>query len=231
VATVGVGFDIDHTLCIDNKLERVAFLHLLDRLVAEGGRALGPLAHETVLIDELLAFQRGGGCSIEDAVRRFVSERGGEPREEYIDGFKRMALTMAETFIVPDPDAKGVIDELDRRGVRAAVLSNGWNPLQTVKARRAGFPGRIIASADIHAQKPSAKAFGVLADELGFEPDRCFYVGDDPKGDIVGAMAAGFRAIWLDHEGKVYPQDLPAPTHVVHSLRGVLDLVASAVAS
>jgi HAD superfamily hydrolase (TIGR01549 family) len=227
VATVGVGFDIDHTLCIDNKLERVAFLHLLDRLVAEGGRALGPLARESELIDELLVFQRGGGCSIEEAVRRFVSERGGEPREEYIDGFKRMALNMAETFIIPDPDAKSVLDELARRDVRSAVLSNGWNPLQTVKARRAGFHGRIIASADIRAQKPAPQAFAALAQALELEPTRCFYVGDDPKGDIAGAMAAGFRAIWLDHEGKTYPQDLPAPTHVAHSLRDVLDIVAS----
>jgi HAD superfamily hydrolase (TIGR01509 family) len=231
VARVGIGFDIDHTLAIDNKLERVAFLHLLDRIAAEGGHALGTLTKETQLIDELLAFQRAGGCSIEDAVRNFVRDRGGKPHEDYVEGFKRLSLTMAETFIIPDPDAKGTIDELTRRGVAIGVLSNGWNPLQSVKARRAGFTGPILASGDIGVQKPNPEAFGALAAELGLAPEQCYYVGDDPKNDIMGAMSAGFRTVWLDNEGKSYPADLPPPHHVVHSLRGVLGLVASKVSS
>jgi HAD superfamily hydrolase (TIGR01509 family) len=231
VGRVGVGFDIDHTLCIDNKLERVAFLHLLDRVVSEGGHPLGTLAEETERIDDLLAFQRGGGCSIEEAVARFVRERGGHPSADYAEGFRRMSLSMAETFIVPDPEAKATIDELTRRGVPVAVLSNGWNPLQNIKARRAGFTGRVLASGDLGVQKPDAEAFEALALALELEPDRCFYVGDDPKSDIMGAMNAGFRAVWLDNEGKTYPSDVPPPDHVVHSLRGVLGLIATAVPS
>jgi len=37
---VAVAFDVDHTLAIDNKLERVAFLRLLARVVDEGGAPL-----------------------------------------------------------------------------------------------------------------------------------------------------------------------------------------------
>ena len=231
MGAVGVGFDIDHTLCIDNKLERVALLHVLDRIVAEGGHALGTLAQEIERIDELLAFQRGGGCTIDDAVRRFVTERGGSPENDDVEGFKRMAVRMAETFIVADPDAKSTIDTLVGRGISIGVLSNGWNPLQVAKARRAGFTGTVLASADLGVQKPQPEAFLSLARELGLEPEQCFYVGDDPKGDIMGAMSAGFRAVWLDNEGKTYPSDLPPPTHVVDSLRGVVALVLAAVAS
>ena len=231
MSAVGVGFDIDHTLCIDNKLERVALLHLLDRIVAEGGHTLGTLAQEIEHIDDVLAFQRGGGCGIDDAVRRFVAERGGSPEHEYVEGFKRMAMSMSETFIIADPDAKWTIDTLAGRGVPIGVLSNGWNPLQVAKARRAGFTGKVLASADLGVQKPNPAAFHALASELGLEPEQCFYVGDDPKGDIMGAMSAGLRAVWLDNEGKTYPPDLPPPTHVVHSLRGVLALVSAAVVS
>jgi HAD superfamily hydrolase (TIGR01549 family) len=231
LATVGVGFDIDHTLCIDNKLERVAFLHLLDRIVADGGHPLGPLAQETEHIDKLLAFQRGGGCSIEAAVERFVRERGAQPNAAYADGFKRMAMSMAETFVVPDPDAKPTIDELTRRGVPLCILSNGWNPLQNIKARRAGWRGPVLASGDLGVQKPDPQAFQALARELGLEPERCFYVGDDPQSDIMGAMSAGFRSVWIDNEGKTYPPDIPAPDHVVRSLLDLVDLVPSAVHS
>jgi len=222
-----VGFDIDHTLCIDNKLERVAFLHLLDGLIDQGGIALGSLAQESDRIDELLAFTRGGGCTIEDAVRRFVADRGVEPRAEHVADFKRMALAMAESFIVPDPQARKTVAALERLGIAVGVLSNGWNPLQIAKARRAGFGGPVLASADLGVQKPDPAAFGALARELGVDPSRCLYVGDDPRADVGGALGAGFQAVWLDHEGKKYPNDLPPPTHVVHSLEEVLALVAA----
>jgi len=226
-APCGVGFDIDHTLCIDNKLERVAFLHLLNQIVDDGGYALGSLAAESDRIDELLAFTRGGGCTIEEAVLRFVTERGGTPSDAYVAGFKRMALSMAESFIVPDPGARPTIAALEQHGVAVAVLSNGWNPLQIAKARRAGFNGTVLASADLGVQKPNPLAFAALARELRADPARCFYVGDDPRSDVGGALGAGFQAVWLDHEGKSYPPDLPPPTHVVHSLVEVLALVAA----
>lgn len=226
-AARAIGFDIDHTLCIDNKLEHVAFLHLLDRVIGEGGVALGSLAQEGERIDELLAFARGGGGTIEEAVRRFVSDRGVEPTDEHVAGFKRMAMWMADTFIVADPQARKTIQALLRLNTPVAILSNGWNPLQIAKARLAGFGGTVLASADLGVQKPNPAAFAALAQELGTDPNRCLYVGDDPRADVGGAIGAGFQAVWLDHEGKKYPIDLPPPTYVVHSLEEVLTLVAA----
>ncbi|MEO6836662.1 MAG: hypothetical protein ABI231_12265, partial [Candidatus Tumulicola sp.] len=69
-AVTGVGFDIDHTIAIDNKLERVAFLRLLELVAADGGHLLGSLADEIERIDALLVQQRGGNFSIDDALRR-----------------------------------------------------------------------------------------------------------------------------------------------------------------
>jgi HAD superfamily hydrolase (TIGR01509 family) len=223
----GVGFDIDHTLCIDNKLERVAFLHLLERVVLDGGRALGPLAQEIDRIDQLLVCARGGEMTIEGAVSHFVAARGATPSDAYVEHFKSMALTMADSFVVPDPAARPTLAALERLGVPTAVLSNGWNPLQVTKARRAGFPGPVLASASLGVQKPDPLAFMALADELDLPPDRCLYIGDDPRTDVAGALACGFQAVWLDHEGKSYPGDLPAPTHVVHGLEEVLALVVA----
>jgi HAD superfamily hydrolase (TIGR01549 family) len=219
---VGVGFDIDHTLCIDNKLERVAFLHLLERIVEDGGTPLGNLMEESERIDTVLVHSRAGGQTIEEAVARFALDRGVDGADEYVEGFKRMALAMAETFVVPDPYAPQVLGSLEREGVRLGVLSNGWNPLQQIKARRAGYKGGVLASGDLGTQKPSPKAFAALVAELGIDPKRCFYVGDDPVSDVQGALGAGLHAIWLDQEGRSYPDDLPPPTIVIHSLQDVV---------
>ena len=225
-----VGFDIDHTLCIDNNLERVAFLHLLERVVANGGRALGNLSEETAAIDALLAAQRSGACTIEDAVASFVRERGIANGATYATEFKTMAMQMVDAFVVPAPDARATIEELRRRLVRVAILSNGWNPLQIAKGRRAGFDGLVLASGDLGVQKPERAAFAALVAALGVEAAQCYYVGDDPNADVAGAAGAGLRAVWLDNEGKTYPAGLTPPPAVASSLNEFLTMLPAAVA-
>jgi HAD superfamily hydrolase (TIGR01509 family) len=227
--SIGIGFDIDHTLCIDNRLERVAMLHLLDRIVDQGGRVLGSPAQEMEAIDVLLSEQREGIGNVDDAVRRFVTERGASDVETYVKAFRRIAVSMVDTFVVPDPYAKHVLQELAAEGIPLAVLSNGWNPLQHAKARRAGFEGNVLASAQLGVQKPRREAFEALSRELGLEPERCFYVGDDPKTDVAGAIGAGMQAVWLDIQQRTYPAGLPAPTHTVRALRDVPGLIRTAV--
>jgi len=142
-----------------------------------------------------------------------------------------MAFQMAETFVTPAPDAKRTIDELTRRGVPIAVLSNGWNPLQVRKARRAGFTGLVLASADLGVQKPNPAAFAALSETLRVPLERCYYIGDDPNGDVAGAMNAGLQAVWLDNEGKTYPRELPPAPHVVASLTEFLSILPAVVVS
>ncbi len=209
-AVVGVGFDIDHTLVIDNKLERIAMLRMLEAIQEEGGKCRN-LVEESRRIDELLARQRAGEFTIEEAVYIFVRERGIEPDVRYAERFQQIALDLVDRVVVPLPGAREMLLELRRRGVRTAVLSNGWNPLQIRKARRAGFVGTVIASADIGVQKPEVLAFEALIDALGTEREHTWYVGDNPSVDIGGAAAAGLRTVWLDADELPYPAEATDP--------------------
>ncbi len=220
-----LGFDIDHTLGIDNKLERVAFLRLLDELCEEGGRCLGTLAEEIIRIDELLERQRSGAFSIDEAVERFVRERGAREPGAYIDRYKRMAIETVPQFFVAQPDARNVLAKLRERRIPVAVLSNGWSALQQGKAQRLNFNGPVLVSDAIGAQKPEAAAFNALARALAAEPHEIGYVGDSPRTDVVAAIAAGMHGIWLDAEGRAYPSELPAPRAVIHSLTELLTLL------
>jgi putative hydrolase of the HAD superfamily len=226
-ALAGVGFDIDHTIAIDNKLERVAFLRVLEMILDDGGRVLGSLAEETERIDVLLAQQRSGIFSIDEAVRGFARERGVPPRALYVERFRTLAVEMVDQFVIPLPGAKQAFAALRRSGVRMAVLSNGWNPLQVRKAQRAGFEGPVLASADLGVQKPGARAFEALLDVLGTAVERTWYVGDDPRADVDGARDAGLRAIWLDAENKPFPPEILPPEYTIHSLEGVAQVLAS----
>lgn len=222
---IGIGFDLDHTLVIDNKLERVAFLRLLEEIERDGGRGCGNLDEETARIDELLAWQRKGACSIEDAVLRFATDRGADANASYVESFRRMAVEMVDEFVIPIPGVQGLLAGLKERGIAVAVLSNGWNPLQIAKAQRAGFEGPVLASADIGQQKPSAHAFDALRSALGTRTQNTWYVGDDPHSDVDGSRAAGCHAVWFDWEKKTFPSELAPPPLVIHSLGELLEFL------
>lgn len=224
-AVTGIGFDLDHTLAIDNKLERVAFLRLLDEIERDGGRGLGNLDEEAAQIDALLAWQRKGPATIEDAVARFARERGTQPKASYAQSFRTMAVEMVDDFVIPIPGVRRVLAELEKRGIAVAVLSNGWNPLQIRKAQRAGFEGPVLASADIGEQKPGARAFDALLSALGTRPQSTWFVGDDPRSDVDGSRSAGLHAVWFDWEKKTFPPELPASPDTIRSLDELLDIL------
>jgi HAD superfamily hydrolase (TIGR01509 family) len=224
-AVRGIGFDLDHTLAIDNRLERVAFLRLLELLLREGGRTVGTLADEIESVDELLARQRRGEFSIDDAVAQFVAVHALEPSGRYAEIFRRSAAEMADEFVVPLPGVAQMLEGLHERGIAVAVLSNGWNPLQARKAERAGFRGKILVSSEIGVQKPAPLAFERLLEELGTEPHRTWYVGDDPHGDVAGAQRVGMVTVWMNWERKVYPPDVTRPAHTIADFHELLELL------
>lgn len=224
-AVAGIGFDLDHTLAIDNKLERVAFLRLLEEIERDGGKGLGNLDEETSRIDELLAWQRKGPATIEEAVMRFVRERGADPKVSYAQRFKAMAVEMVDDFVIPIPGVARMLAGLKERGIAFAVLSNGWNPLQTRKAQRAGFDGPVLASADIGQQKPGARAFDALLSALGTRPENTWFVGDDPHSDVDGSRSSGLHGVWFDWEKKTFPPELLPPPYTIHSLDELLEVL------
>ena len=228
-AVRGIGFDLDHTLAIDNRLERVAFLRLLEVVLDEGGQTIGTLTDEVESIDALLARQRGGAFTIDEAVRHFVAQHSVEPADRHVETFRRYAVDMVGTFVVALPGVRSTLAALHERGIAVAILSNGWNPLQRRKAEQVGFRGPILVSDEIGAQKPAARAFECLLQTLESDAPETWYVGDDPECDVAGAQAAGLQGIWLDWERKAYPQQLRAPDRTITGLRQLIELSPSAV--
>ncbi len=225
IAIAAVGFDFDHTLGIDNKLERVAFLRLLTLACANGGRCLGSLAEEIQSIDTLLARQRSGAFTIEEAVETFMRDRGAPEPASFPERYKRMTLEMVEFFVVPEPGIAEMLGVLRGRRIPYAILTNGWSPLQQRKAEQVGFDGPVIVSADIGVQKPQAAAFDALTRALGARAPEIAFVGDTPESDVAGSLNAGMQGIWFDSEDAAYPKELPAPSAVIHSLTELSTLV------
>ncbi len=103
--------------------------------------------------------------------------------------------------VVP-PEVPMVLDLLRRR-YRLGVISNS-NGTVREKLRRVGlwpYFDVVLDSHEERLEKPDPRLFRAALERLGARPDRALHVGDFYHIDVVGARAAGMRALLLDPGG------------------------------
>ena len=225
---IGIGFDFDHTLGVDNALERRAFYAYAEEL----GAPLDPHdGHWPGLIEELLETFRAGRMTLNEMIARFgdaLCVRDPDP-----DRWRAICYGLVERLVRPVDGALETIRMLRSRGVRLAILTNGWSPLQQKKIACALGDHAIepiLVSDEVGAVKPERAAFDALVTALDVPREDVWYVGDNARGDVGGALAAELRAIWFDWEGHTYPQDIPPPTRRIEALGELEALVENTIA-
>ncbi len=120
------------------------------------------------------------------------------------------------------PEVREVLDELRRRGLRLAVVSN-WDarlPSLLAGLDLAGYFEHLLVSGIEGVEKPAAEIFHRAARRLGVEAADCVHVGDSPLDDVRGAEAAGMAALLLDRHG-LFDDGFVT----IEDLRGVYDFV------
>jgi HAD superfamily hydrolase (TIGR01549 family) len=96
------------------------------------------------------------------------------------------------------PDAIPAMDALRARGYRVAVIGNQPTS-RTAELRQIGIEAEIIAmSAEMGAAKPSPQFFEQVLELIGSpRPSSVAYVGDRVDNDVLPAVMAGMRAVWI----------------------------------
>jgi HAD superfamily hydrolase (TIGR01549 family) len=221
-----IGFDFDHTLGIDNKLERTVALEVVRERAESNCVPFSPAVAQPVVEDALVAYRAGRATF--DVAWASVCEKllgpAEDPKQFVVDFRDRVLLGVGE-HVQALPGAREVLESLRLAGVRCAILTNGWSPLQEAKAEAIGFEGPVLVSERIGARKPDLEAFAVLVKTLGVPADQVAYVGDDPFADIAGSAAAGLASVWFDWEGIPFPPGASRPAHVIHALDELLPLL------
>ena len=157
---------------------------------------------------------------VETAIEGWLLEIAGSGLENALDAgrFRDLVVSRAPDFVQAIPGVPDLLEALDGLGVRYAILSNGWSPLQEEKARLIGFAAPVFVSERIGVRKPDPQAFRTLVHLFDLPAADVWYVGDQPAIDCAGALAAGLTAVWFDGEGNGYPEGLPRPEHTISSL-------------
>lgn len=104
------------------------------------------------------------------------------------------------------PDVRPALERLGGQ-YRLATFSNGNADLATI-----GLAPLFAVSLNaerVGVAKPHPEAFTAVAREIGCEPARMLYVGDDPLADVAGARAAGLRTAWINRHGAAWPEAHP----------------------
>ena len=220
VSRYAVGFDFDHTLGIDNKLERTVMLESLAKY-ARDHETTYDVNLATSAVDDVLVSYRVGTLTPEIAfagfLERFVPVHGASVMD-LATTFRDLVMAKADTFVTLVDGAREVLAKLASMGVPVALLTNGWSPLQEEKARKTGIEGPVFVSERLGVRKPAPEAFAQLIAAFDRPPVDIFYVGDDPEVDCVGARNAGLKSVWFDWENKTYPSTCAAPDYTIKRL-------------
>ena len=94
------------------------------------------------------------------------------------------------------------------------AVSNGNADLARVGVDHL-FAGSVSAR-DAGVAKPDGRIFAAAASRLGLAPQQVLHVGDDPALDVLGALAAGMQAVWVNRDGKPWAHDAQPHATVSH---------------
>jgi len=123
-------------------------------------------------------------------------------------------------------EVPGVLAALRELGLRLVVVSNANGTLHAHFARLGLTPlvDLILDSEVEGVEKPDPRLFRIALERSGSSPDSTVHVGDFYHVDVVGARAAGLRAVLVDAAGLYGDADCPR----VRSLTELAARVAAA---
>jgi 2-haloacid dehalogenase len=141
-----------------------------------------------------------------------------------VDRTLRARLLDAYLKLDAYPDALDVLRTLKARGERTAILTNGSPAMIRSAVEAAGLKAELdaVLSVDtVKMFKPRPEVYSLVTKEFSCQPADVTFVSSN-RWDAFGAIACGFRTIWINRAKAPdeYP-DFP-PAAVVSGLTGLL---------
>ncbi|MBB5173127.1 HAD family hydrolase [Texcoconibacillus texcoconensis] len=126
--------------------------------------------------------------------------------EEEADRFHRDYDDTVDDYSEPYPELTETLQYLDEQGVMVAVITNGKHETQLDKLRKIGAlewipKENVFISDEVGIAKPDPGIFQYAEKLLAPSGESRLFVGDSWEHDVVGAIDAGWEAIYLNTRG------------------------------
>ncbi len=114
------------------------------------------------------------------------------------------------------------------KGLALGLITNGPHLHQLKKIQALGLHDWIpeeltIISGQVGMTKPAEGIFRLMEKRLKLAPEDICYVGDSFENDVVGAKAAGWKAVWYNHRGRKVDNSFVSPDDTVKDFQALQD--------
>lgn len=164
----------------------------------------------------------------EQTILKLAFDRLGLMFSVSIPEIERMIWEYDST-IVPVEGAKELLDFLNSRGIRTAVISN-WDFSSSLMQERLNleYPNNcfefVITSSDYGIRKPHRYLFETGIVLSGLKPEEIWYVGDKLKVDVEGSGKSGMVPVLYQSAYNQYGE-IPGDIFAVKSYRQLMELL------
>jgi putative hydrolase of the HAD superfamily len=164
--------------------------------------------------------------SLSEARRLIVAEALPRHDQATTDAIADRFTRLREEEMHLFPGAMATIEELRRRGVRLALITNGDAATQRAKIERfelARHFDHIQIEGEHGFGKPEERAYRHALTAMNAAPHETWMVGDNLEWEVAAPQRLGIFAIWHDSERTGLPPDAPAkPDRIITSLPELL---------
>ncbi|MEB2346901.1 MAG: HAD-IA family hydrolase [Deltaproteobacteria bacterium] len=132
----------------------------------------------------------------------------GRPDPRLADDVSALYTALRDASYAPFPGALEALARLRACAPALGLVTNGAADAQRAKIERwdlARYFDVIAIEGEVGAGKPDPRHFGHALGALGADPAATLMAGDNYHCDVLGALALGLHAVWIDREGRVAP--------------------------
>lgn len=139
--------------------------------------------------------------------------------DEVAEQFQQTYLA-AQNQITLVPEMAQLLTQLQHENVQVGILTNGPGTHQQKKIDQLQL-NRWISAENMFISgveglaKPDPAIFKRIEERIGISANEAIYIGDSYQNDIVGANAAGWQSIWLNHRGHDFSKHPIQPTATI----------------
>jgi putative hydrolase of the HAD superfamily len=220
--------DLDDTLFDHSHSSRAGVLAVYEANPALAMRPFAAvLAAHALILEELHLEVLRGRMTIDTAraerFRRLLALHGAVGDADEASARYR-AVYLRERQAVPG--ARELLKALRGRAA-VAIVTNNAQAEQEEKLRTLGMAhlvDALVTSEAAGVAKPDPAIFQRALAQIGGEAEDAVMLGDSWTADVIGAQAAGLRAIWLNRHGRSCPN--PELVQEIQRLEPTAQLVA-----